>query len=161
MKKIIYKTETGIAIITPVDDHVKKVLDAIIPEVIKDNKIVTPKRFIYKDELIIGLELAKKDVPEGVDYKIIDDSEIPLDRTFRDAWTYELKEDIPKSKEIWKNKLRAERKPLLEALDVEFIKAQEEKKNTASIVARKQELRDITKKVDAAKTIASIKKVII
>jgi hypothetical protein len=31
-------------------------------------------------------ETAKKDVPTGLPYKIVDVSEIPDDRTFRDAW---------------------------------------------------------------------------
>ena len=31
--------------------------------------------------------IAKKDVPTGLPYKIVEDSEIPEDRTFRDAWT--------------------------------------------------------------------------
>ena len=35
--------------------------------------------------LSIG-EIAIKDVPSGVPYKIIDASDIPEDRTFRDAW---------------------------------------------------------------------------
>ncbi len=34
-------------------------------------------------------EIAKKDVPKGKEYKIIDSSEIPLDRTFRNAWEYQ------------------------------------------------------------------------
>lgn len=33
-------------------------------------------------------EIAAKDVPEGVEFKIIDASEIPTDRTFRNAWEY-------------------------------------------------------------------------
>lgn len=32
-------------------------------------------------------EIAKKDVPTGLPYKIVDASEILADRTFRDAWT--------------------------------------------------------------------------
>jgi hypothetical protein len=32
--------------------------------------------------------LAKKVVPEGKPFKIVDVSEIPSDRTFRDAWEY-------------------------------------------------------------------------
>lgn len=32
-------------------------------------------------------EIAKKDVPTGVKYKIVEDAEVPTDRTFRDAWT--------------------------------------------------------------------------
>jgi hypothetical protein len=33
-------------------------------------------------------ELIAKDVPAGKPYKIVDVSEIPSDRTFRDAWEY-------------------------------------------------------------------------
>jgi hypothetical protein len=33
-------------------------------------------------------EIAAKDVPEGRPYEILDVKDIPLDRTFRDAWTY-------------------------------------------------------------------------
>ena len=32
-------------------------------------------------------EVAQKDVPKGKKYKIVEDSEIPSDWTFRDAWT--------------------------------------------------------------------------
>ena len=35
-------------------------------------------------------ELAQKDVPAGVEYKIVDISEIPSDRTFRKAWEYQV-----------------------------------------------------------------------
>ena len=34
-------------------------------------------------------ELAAKDVPEGKPFKIVDVSEIPEDRTFRNAWEYQ------------------------------------------------------------------------
>ena len=34
-------------------------------------------------------ELAAKDVPAGKPYQIVDVSEIPEDRTFRDAWEYQ------------------------------------------------------------------------
>lgn len=33
-------------------------------------------------------ELASKDVPAGAPYKIVEVSEIPSDRTFRNAWEY-------------------------------------------------------------------------
>ena len=32
-------------------------------------------------------EIARKDVPTGRPYKIVQDEDIPSDRTFRDAWT--------------------------------------------------------------------------
>jgi hypothetical protein len=34
-------------------------------------------------------ELATKDVPTGKPFKIVDASEIPSDRTFRNAWEYQ------------------------------------------------------------------------
>ena len=34
-------------------------------------------------------EIAAKDVPAGKKYHIVDKSEIPTDRTFRNAWTWE------------------------------------------------------------------------
>lgn len=33
-------------------------------------------------------EIARKDVPDGVDYRIVDAADIPADRTFRGAWEY-------------------------------------------------------------------------
>jgi hypothetical protein len=34
-------------------------------------------------------EIASKDVPTGKAYNIVDVSEIPTDRTFRNAWTWQ------------------------------------------------------------------------
>lgn len=34
-------------------------------------------------------EIARKDVPEGKPYQIVSVDEIPDDRSFRNAWTYE------------------------------------------------------------------------
>jgi len=65
--------------------------------------------------------------------------------------------NITKAKDITKDKLRAERKPLLEALDVEFIKAQEQGTDTSAIVAEKQRLRDITNAVDTMTTVEELK----
>ena len=36
----------------------------------------------------VSVELAMKDIPKGKLYQIVDISEIPSDRTFRDAWEY-------------------------------------------------------------------------
>lgn len=65
--------------------------------------------------------------------------------------------NIDKAKDITKDNLRAERKPLLEALDVEYIKAQETGADTSAIVAEKQRLRDITKQVDSMTTVEELK----
>ena len=66
MKKIVYKTETGIAIITPAR----------------------------------SIQEAMKDIPKGAEYKIIDESELPQDRTYRNAWKYDLTIDQTKKEAI-------------------------------------------------------------
>ncbi len=50
--------------------------------------------------------------------------------------------DMAKAREIHKNYIREARKPLLEALDVEFQKALETGASTTGIVAKKNALRD-------------------
>jgi hypothetical protein len=68
-----------------------------------------------------------------------------------------IKIDIAKAKEITKDKLRAERKPLLEKLDVDFQRALETGADTTAIVAEKQRLRDITLTVDSMTTVDELK----
>jgi|TARA_E500000318_G_C3474259_1_gene177763 hypothetical protein len=70
-----------------------------------------------------------------------------------------IKIDITKSKNIWKDKIRLARKPKLEELDVEFVKAQETGADTSAIVAKKKELRDFPAQVDSATTTDEIKAV--
>jgi len=53
--------------------------------------------------------------------------------------------DFTKAVSITQDRLRAERKPLLEAQDVLFQRALESGADTKAIVAEKQRLRDITK----------------
>lgn len=65
--------------------------------------------------------------------------------------------DINKAKDITKDRLRAERKPLLEAQDVLFQRALESNADTTAIVAEKQRLRDITTLVDTANTVDELK----
>jgi hypothetical protein len=59
-------------------------------------------RILYNDNeglkiLITAIDadiaiIADKDVPAGILYKIVEDSELPQDRTYRSAWTYEITE---------------------------------------------------------------------
>jgi hypothetical protein len=65
--------------------------------------------------------------------------------------------DIDKAKDITKDRLRAERDPLLLAQDVAFQRALEINANTSAIVAEKQRLRDITTLVDTANTVEELK----
>jgi hypothetical protein len=36
-----------------------------------------------------SVEAAMKDIPEGAEYQIVDTADVPSDRTFRGAWTWE------------------------------------------------------------------------
>ena len=65
--------------------------------------------------------------------------------------------DINKAKDITKDRLRVERKPLLEAQDVAFQRALESGADTSAIITEKQRLRDITKLVDTMTTVEELK----
>ena len=65
--------------------------------------------------------------------------------------------DITKAKAITKDRLRADRKPLLEEQDILFMKAQEAGTSTSAIVTEKQRLRDITNQVDSMTTTDELK----
>ena len=57
---------------------------------------INMKRIIYKTEdggvaVIVPadtIEACMKDIPEGVEYEIVDTDTIPSDRTFRGAWQW-------------------------------------------------------------------------
>jgi len=66
-----------------------------------------------------------------------------------------IKINIEKAKEIQKNKLREARKPLLEKLDVDFVKALETGEDTIPIAIQKQALRDVTNIVTEAEIIGT------
>ena len=65
--------------------------------------------------------------------------------------------NLNKAKAITKDRLRAERTPLLQAQDVAFQRALESGADTTAIVAEKQRLRDITKLTDSATTLEELK----
>tara|TARA_R110000868_G_scaffold65637_4_gene196090 strand:- start:2477 stop:2701 length:225 start_codon:yes stop_codon:yes gene_type:complete len=65
--------------------------------------------------------------------------------------------NLNKAKDITKERLRAERTPLLQAQDVAFQRALEEGADTTAIVAEKQRLRDITTLADQATTLEELK----
>ena len=65
--------------------------------------------------------------------------------------------DFGAAQEITRERLRAERKPLLEAQDVAFQRALETSEDTTAIVAEKARLRDITNQVDTMTTVEELK----
>jgi hypothetical protein len=65
--------------------------------------------------------------------------------------------DINKAKDITKDRLRQERKPQLEALDVQMLRNFSNQELLNEIEAKKQVLRDATKQVDEMTTVDELK----
>ena len=109
-------------------------------------------------------EIAVKDVPAGLPYKIVDSLEI--DNDFFNAYDFNADngfvENISRAQEIQLNKWRELRTPLLSTLDVHFNMAIEHADVTgqAAIATQKQALRDVTKTNLPSDTIANIKSVV-
>jgi len=104
-------------------------------------------------------EVLAKDCPAGA---IIVDSDTLPNNDFFNAW--ELNDttvtvNFDKAKAITKDRLRAERTPLLQAQDVAFQRALESGADTTAIVAEKQRLRDITQLADQATTLEQLKQI--
>ena len=89
---------------------------------------------------------------------------VPSDRHFRGAWSLSgnvISEDMTKAKEIFKDKIREVRAPLLEAEDVTYMKALEagDSDAQAASVTAKNALRDApaASAIDNAADIAALK----
>jgi hypothetical protein len=65
--------------------------------------------------------------------------------------------NFDKAKQITKERLRQERKPLLEQQDVLFQRSLENNSDTSAIIVEKQRLRDITNLVDDVTTLEQLK----
>lgn len=94
-------------------------------------------------------DVIAKDLPAGVEYSVVDVSDLPSDRYFREAWRAAdggVEIDIETAKGIQRDKWREARAPKLAALDVAYIRAmeQEDTVQLSTIATKKQELRDVT-----------------
>jgi hypothetical protein len=89
---------------------------------------------------------------------------IPANRDFRGAWSLSgnvISEDLTKAKEIFKDKIREVRKPLLDAEDVVYMKALEadDADAKAASVTKKVALRNApaASAIDSASNITALK----
>jgi len=101
---------------------------------------------------------------DGNTANLDDLSAYPSDRVFRDAWVLNgdvIEEDLETAKDIWRDRIREERKPLLEALDTKFMKALEtgDTATQTLVGTQKQALRDAPSDsaIESATTIAELK----
>ena len=104
-------------------------------------------------------EVLAKDCPIGA--IIVDSSELPEEHNdFFNAWELvngKVVVNLDKSKELTKERLRAERTPLMLVQDVAYTRATETGADTTAIVAEKNRLRDVTKLADTATTLEELK----
>lgn len=122
----------------------------------------------FKDDDAILDYILNHDLPEEpTQGRIADRSEIPADRTFRSAWEDKgvaIDVNMPKAREIHRNRLRDMRAPKLAQLDVDYQRADErgDAAEKQSIAQRKQALRDVTADpaIDAAATPEELKAVL-
>jgi hypothetical protein len=106
----------------------------------------------------IAYDIKKARLP-AKSFRVIDPADVPTDRTFRNAWRDTGKAitvDMAQARDIHRDHLRQLRDPLMAALDVAYLRADEAGDVTAkkAISVRKQALRDATKHpgIDSAKT---------
>jgi len=110
-----------------------------------------------------SVEAALKDVPAGVDYEIVDASEVPTDRTFRGAWIMGdccIDHDLDKCRAIGHDIRRAKRAEEFQPFD-EVIAKQIPGKSATEAEAKRQEIRDkyseVQDAIDAAESPEEIK----
>ena len=72
-----------------------------------------------------------------------------------------IRHDMEKARDIWRNKIRAVRKPILEQLDIEFMRCTEKGEDTTSIVKVKNLLRNFPQKpeIDEASSVAELREI--
>ena len=115
-------------------------------------------------------ELIRRHIDTSKPYAVMAPSDLPVaDDDFFEAWSlvaqdngsYSVQVDITKARELHRKSLRFAREPLLQQLDVAFMRAVE-RGDTAeqqSIAARKQRLRDspTDTRIEAAQTTAELR----
>ena len=98
-----------------------------------------------------------KDCPAG---SVIVEASSLADNDFFNAWEQSggvVTVNMDKAKALTKDRLRAERAPLLAAQDVAYMRALEAGQDTSAIVTEKQRLRDVTNLADSASSLDDLR----
>jgi hypothetical protein len=103
-----------------------------------------------------------------VSWRRIKQTSIPTDRTYRNAWVdagTSIEHHMPTARELHRQILREQRAPILQKLDVEYMKAIEagDKKRQAAIAQHKQVLRDAPQNthIEEVETIDELKEIVL
>ena len=176
MKIIIFKTDDGIAIVSPNTMTITRLIALLIqqsPKLSKENALDLAMKTIAEKDVPRILPPDKQELRDKGkmslktyltfpirEYKIIDSSDLAPDfQNFKGARKYDLTLDVPKAREIHKDTLRTLRAPLYAANDVvinEGLLYGDQKKIDAGKL-EKERLQNIPQLVDSAQTIEEIK----
>lgn len=105
------------------------------------------------DDVFIARIQARHVPLDAVDIKIIEEIDLPSDRTFRNAWTYDGQRvcvDMPKARTLHLDRIRQARKPVLDQLDKDWMRAMGQRKQAEAdtIEAQRQVLRNLPQTLD-------------
>lgn len=173
MKVILYDNAGVCAMVFPAytdpsmyhSDEIAYLIDRHNGESLVKHQITKP----FTNDEILQLAIEKA-VPPDADYAVVDFADIKNiidDETYRNALIFSqpagVAVDMQKAREIHRNNLRTRRKPLLEALDVAFMRATEaqqpDEKAKVAILEKKQFLRDLpaATEIERAKTLDKLR----
>jgi len=122
--------------------------------------VVMPSPSFLEDHTLE--EVAAGAVPNGIDYLIVEEEFLPTEMEFRNAWKLNgniIDIDIIKAREITRERLRYEREPLLQKLDIDMMKNWNNQMTMIEVETEKQRLRDITLLVDNVNSIEELRKI--
>lgn len=108
-------------------------------------------------------EIAAKDVPQGAAYDVVDVSDLPVDRMFRNAWEKSgntVIENLSTSKSITHEKRRAKRAEEFAPLDVQATIPAQAAEAEAARRAIRNDYAVIQAEINAAADVLSLKAVV-
>ena len=108
-------------------------------------------------------QIAAKDVPAGVPFEIVDDSTIPADRTFRNAWEHSnsaINISMPKAQDIAHDKRRAARSVEFAPLDIKATIPSEAVKAEAARQVVRDKYSAIQLNIDSALSASELKLIV-
>jgi hypothetical protein len=104
-------------------------------------------------DTVISSEVVTPTFREGIEYRVVDEADLPASDAFRAAWRFEpqtgVRVDVAAAKALKLAAIRAARQPKLDALDRRQIRASDLglADEYAAILAEKQRLRDLPQTV--------------
>lgn len=118
--------------------------------------VLTPAKGVPIEEVI------KRDIPEGEKFRVVES--LNVDPDFFEAYDFKNGKavfNVERGRAMWRDKWRDARKPLLDALDVQFMQALESgtREEQETIAGRKMLLRRVTDLDIPGKTPSTIRQV--